>query len=206
MNAEMVNKKYIDAIGGEKALKKIKDVTLMASTTMQGMTIGFDIYRKAPDKYMMKIGSGSMVFQQIAYDGTTGRMVSPMGGENKTLEGQELEDMKVESTLNAELFYDQLGIKLNLLGIEELNGIRAYKVELTYPSGKQATRYFDENSGLLIQESSDQGVTEFSDYRAVNGVKFPFIISQQMGQQTVKMNVLSVKVNSKLKDDIFILK
>lgn len=48
----------------------------MASTSMQGMTIGFDIYRKAPDKYMMKIGAGDMVFQQMAYDGVTAKLVS----------------------------------------------------------------------------------------------------------------------------------
>lgn len=206
LTAADVNKIYINAIGGEKAMLKIKDITMMASTSMQGMTIGFDIYRKAPNKYMMKIGAGDMVFQQMAYDGITAKMVSPMGGENKTLEGKELEDMKYEATFNQELQYDNLGIKLLLEGIETINETETYRVLLTYPSGKESTRFFDVKSGLLIRETGEQGVAEFSDYREVNGVKFPFIISQQMGPQTMKLNVLSIKVNSKLKDELFMLK
>lgn len=206
LTAEAVNKAYINAIGGEKALLKIKDITMMASTSMQGMTIGFDIYRKAPDKYMMKIGAGDMVFQQMAYDGTTAKLVSPMGGENKTLEGKELEDMKYESVLNPELQYEKMGIKLKLEGIEVVNEAETYRVLITFPSGKETTRFFDVKSGLLVRESSDQGISEFADYRDVNGVKFPYLISQQMGPQTMKLNVLSVKLNSKLKDDIFTLK
>ncbi len=206
LSAEDVNNAYIKAIGGEKAMLKIKDMTMMASTSMQGMSIGFDIFRKAPDKYLMKIGAGEMVFQQMAYDGVTARMVSPMGGENKTLEGKELENMKFESILNIELQYEMLGIKLFLEGIEEINGVETYRVLITYPTGKETTRFFEINSGLLVRETGEQGISEFSDYREVNGVKFPYIISQQMGPQTVKLNVLSIKVNSKIKDEIFTLK
>lgn len=206
LTAVEVNNAYIKAIGGEKALMKVKDLTMMASTNMQGMTIGFDIYRKAPDKYLMKIGAGDMVFQQMAYDGVTARMVSPMGGENKTLEGKELENMKYESILNIELQYEKYGITLSLEGIEEIDGTETYRVLITYPSGKETTRFFDVKTGLLIRETGEQGISEFSDYREVNGVKFPFMISQQMGPQTVRLNVLSIKVNSKIKDEIFTLK
>ncbi|MBK9359380.1 MAG: insulinase family protein [Bacteroidales bacterium] len=206
LTAADVNKAYINAIGGEKAMLKIKDITMMASTSMQGMTIGFDIYRKAPDRYMMKIGAGDMVFQQMGYDGTTAKMISPMGGENKTLEGKELEDMKFEAIMNSELQYEKLGIGLKLEGIEEINGTETYRVLITFPNGRETTRFFDTMSGLLLRETGEQGISEFSDYREVNGVKFPFMISQQMGPQTMKLSVLSVKVNTKLKDELFILK
>ncbi|MDY0104179.1 MAG: pitrilysin family protein [Lentimicrobium sp.] len=203
VTAESVNQMYINAIGGEKALKKIKDMTMMATTNMQGMTIGFDIYRKAPDKYMMKVGAGEMVFQKMIYDGTNAKLVSPMGGENKTLEGAELEDMKVDARLNAEMFYPELGVKLSLDGIEEVNGSDAYRMILTMPSGKETTAFFDVTSGLKVKEIGDQGVSTFSDYREVNGVKFPYALTQQMGPQTVEMKVLTIKINSKLKDDLF---
>lgn len=206
MSAADVNKAFITAMGGEKALLKIKDITMMATSSMQGMTIGFDTYRKAPDKYLMKIGAGEMVFQQIAYDGTTAKMVSPMGGENKTLEGKELEDMKFEAMMNIELQYEKLGIKLVLEGIEEINAVETYRVLITYPTGKETTRFFDVNNGLLVREISDQGIGEFSDYREVNGVKFPYSISQQMGPQSIKLSVLSIKINSKLKDELFSIK
>lgn len=206
LTAAAVNKAYITALGGEKALLKIKDVTLLATTAMQGMTIGFDTYRKFPDKYMVKIGAGDMVFQQIAYDGTTAKIVSPMGGESKTLEGKELEDMKVEATFFPELKFDQLGVIQKLEGIEEVKGADTYRVVLTYPSGSKTTRFYDVKTGLLVRETNEQGVAEFGDYRDVNGVKFPYAISQQAGPQTMDLKVLTIKVNSKLKDEIFQLK
>lgn len=205
VTAESVNLMYVNAIGGEKALRKVKDMTMMATTSMQGMTIGFDFYRKAPNLYMMKVGSGEMVFQKMVFDGTTAKLVSPMGGENKTLEGKELEDMKVEATINVELFYTQLGVLLSLDGIEEVDGSDAYRLVLTYPSGKQTTQFIDVKTGLKVKEIGDQGVATFSDYREVEGVKFPYAVSQQMGPQTIDMKVLTVKINSKLKDELFVI-
>lgn len=206
LTAEAINSSYIAAIGGEKELSKIKDITLNATTSMQGMTIGFDIYRKAPNKYMMKVGAGEMVFQQIVFDGENALMVSPMSGENKKLEGPELEDMKFEAQLNPELKYEELGIKLNLEGIEQVGQIEAYKITLTKPSGKTSIRYFDTKSNLLIKEISDQGTIEYSDYREVGKLKFPYKMAQSGGGQSIDLNVISVKINSKLSDDLFTIK
>lgn len=206
MTAADVINAYVNAIGGAKALNKIKDVTINATTSMQGMTIGFDIYKKAPDKYMMKIGAGDMVFQKMAYDGTNAVVFSPMNGESKKLEGDELADMKLEAVMNPELIYDQLGIKLQLDGIETVNDVDAYKVILTKSSGKQTTRYFDTKTSLLIREVNEGGISEYGDYREVNKVMFPFLLKQSMGGQNLDLNVLTVKVNQKLKDDLFIIK
>jgi hypothetical protein len=41
-------------------------------------------------------------------------------------------------------------------------------------------------------------VTNYDDYREVNGVLFPFTISQQMGPQMLDMKVTSIEVNSGL--------
>jgi zinc protease len=206
MTAEDVITGYVNAIGGAKVLGKVKDVAMNATTTMQGMTIGFDIFRKAPDKYMMKIGAGDMVFQQITFNGTDGSMYSPMGGENKKMEGEELENMKLEAQLFPELNYAKNGVKLQLEGIETLESGEAFKVIVTNPTGKQSTRYFDTKTNLLIKEINEEGTAELSDYREVSKIKFPFKIKQSMGPQTIDLNVLSIKVNSKLSDDLFILK
>jgi hypothetical protein len=55
---EEILKKYADAIGGEKALKSIKDLQTTASGSMQGGVITILTYRKAPDK-MKVVVNGS---------------------------------------------------------------------------------------------------------------------------------------------------
>ena len=203
VTAESVNQMYIKAIGGEKALKNIKDVTILSTTSMQGMTLGFDFYHKAPNKYRMQVGAGEMVVQTLVFDGNSAKVSAPMGGESQTLEGTALEDLKISATLNAELFYPELGVTLELEGIEEVNGSDAYRMMITNPSGTQTTTFIDVATGLKIKEISEQGTATYGDYREIKGVKFPFAIGQQMGPQTVDLQVLSVKVNTKLKDDLF---
>lgn len=203
ITAEGINEAYIESIGGEKALSKVKDVTINATTNMQGMTIGFDIFRKAPNKYIMKLGAGDMVFQQVIFNGSEAIVKSPMGGGDQKIEGEELENLKYESILNPELIYDEIGVKLHLDGIETIDGVDAYKITLTKPNGKTAVRYFDVATNLLLKESTDQGFIEYGDYRIVDKIKFPYKIKQSIGPQLVELNVLTIKINSGLKDEKF---
>ena len=44
---------------------------------------------------------------------------------------------------------------------------------------------------------------DYSDYKEVNGVKFPQVLEQSMGPQKIKMEATSVEVNSELSKNIF---
>ncbi len=201
MNADEVIGAYINAIGGEKNLKGIKDVSISAISEIQGMSLNIDTYLKAPDKYRMEMGSGGTIFSKQIFDGTKGIFTSPMG--EQPIEGELLEDLKFQSVMNIELYYDKYNIKRELKGIETVGEKEAYKVEITYPTSRTETQYFDVETGLRIKLISENGVTEIADYREVSKVKFPFSIKQTSGPQSFDMKVLSVKVNSKLKDDLF---
>lgn len=206
VTSETVINKYINAIGGAKELAKVKDITMHMTSTMQGMTLAFDFFRKAPNKFLVQVSMGTNVVQKQVFDGTRGKAISPMQGEDKELEGKELEAMKYEAILNPELDYSIHGIKAELLGMEELNKKDAYKIVLTYPNGSKKTDYYDATSSLLIRSISDNGVTDLSDYRAVEGIMFPYSVSQEMGPQTIKLSVASIEMNTKMKDDIFMIK
>ena len=201
MTAAEVNAKYIQAIGGEKKLRKMKDLTISMMAEMQGMTLNFDTYQKAPNKIKVVIGSGGMVFSEQIFDGEKAIASSPMGREE--LSGENLEEMKIQAIMNIELDYDKHGVKQQLLGIESIGGEEAYKVELTYPSGNTSTHYYDVKTGLKVKTVNVSGTAEYSDYREVNGISFPFAIRQAVGPQMIDLKVVAVKVNSKLKDELF---
>jgi hypothetical protein len=42
-----------------------------------------------------------------------------------------------------------------------------------------------------------------SDYKDVNGIMFPHKLSQQIGPQSVELEVTGIKVNQDLSDEIF---
>jgi len=206
VTAGTVISNYVKAIGGAKKLAKVKDLTMHMTSTMQGMTLAFDFFRKAPDKFLVQVSMGPNVVQKQVFDGTRAKAISPMQGQDKELEGKELEMMKYEAILNPELDYASHGFKAALLGMEELNGKDTYKIEVTYPNGSKKTDYYDATTGLLVRSIGDNGVTDIADYRAVDGIMFPYSVSQEMGPQTMKLIVASIEMNTKMKDDVFLIK
>ncbi|MBK7211813.1 MAG: insulinase family protein [Bacteroidales bacterium] len=207
VTAETVIAGYIQAIGGAKKLKKVKDITIQATSTMQGMTLNLDQYAIVPDKFLLQIGSGAMIFGKQIYNAGAGVAISPMNGENKPMEATELEGFKEQALVFSELYYAQLGYKLNLLGIEEQDGGSSYyKVEITRPSGEKSTDYYDVKTSLKMKSESKENLVELSDYKEVNGILFPFTLAQSMQGQSIKFTVSNLTVNSKLKKDMFELK
>ncbi len=206
VTGDQVIAKYIAAIGGAKNLKKIKDVTINSGATMQNMPITMDMYFKAPDKMLMQVGSGAMVFAKQVYNAGKGVSSSPMSGETKAIEGDELAGMKEASMIFPELYYASLGYTTQLLGIEEQKDQKQlYKVQITKGDRKE-TEYYNVQTCLKIRAENKEQVTEYGDYKAVDGIMFPHLMTQNMGPQTISFIVSAVKLNTKLKDDFFELK
>ena len=209
ITAERVMENYIRAQGGEDRLREIKDITFTMNASIQGMVIEMMIQQKAPDKFKSVMSMGGNVMQQQLFDGTRGK-VSGMQGTME-LEGDMLEEMKLQSAMNPELTYEEKGFGLKLEGIENVGGKNAYKVIITSPSGTSKTDFFDVASGLRVRSVASQDtpmgsitqITDFGDYREVDGLMFPFIMKQQAGPQSVDFNVISVELNKGLADEMF---
>ena len=206
VTAESVISNYVTAIGGAKKLAKVKDVAMHLNSNMQNMTINIDIYQKAPNKMLMEVSMGETKLQKQVFDGTRGRSVSPMQGEDKELEGKELDDLKYQAIMFPELDYASYGMKIELLGVEDLNGKSAYKLLVTYPNGMTDTDYFDIASGLRVRSIGEGGTKDLSDYKAVDGILFPHTMTQEMGPGTMKLTVATITLNGKMKDDMFLVK
>lgn len=208
LTAETVLKKYIDAIGGKENIEKIQDLTMLASTSMNGMDIKQTIYKKAPNKYASITSMNGNVLMQQSYNGERGLMKGFQG--EKEITGDELEALKVEATVSPELKYEELGIKVSLEVIEKINEKDAYKLKLVSKTGQKSYDYYDVNSGLKVQSKqtivSPQGeftqTFDFSDYQEVNGVKFPYVL-RISGMQNLELKVDSININTDLSDDLF---
>jgi outer membrane lipoprotein-sorting protein len=97
---------------------------------------------------------------------------------------------------------------MELTSIKSINGKDAYEVKVTYPSGSKATFYYDVSTGYRVRmekQAKEGGMTtvDYSDYRDVSGIKFPYHVNDDQGQIDLDMTVKSVKVNSGLADSEF---
>lgn len=217
LTPEKVVEDYFFAITGQSSMKKvkkmykkIKDITVVMETEMQGMKIDMVAKSMAPNMSMVEVSMNGMTVQKQVFDGEKGGSTG-MQGKNE-LKGEELEAMKLQSVMHSELKYEELGYKLALVSIEDVNGSDAYKVSITDSKGNVSYDYFDVASKLKVYSTSTEkgpdgeemeSMSEYSDYKEVEGIKYPFLRTRNMGPQIMEMKVKEIKVNSKLKAEDF---
>lgn len=211
VTAEQVIAAFVNAIGGNEKVKAVEDITMNMTASVQGMTLEIVNKQKAPDLFYSAISMGGNIIQKQVYDGTRGK-VSAMG-QQQELTGEALSELKLQAALFPELRYEELGYQLELAGIEDLDGQEVYRIRFTSPNGSVRNEYFSLETGLRlstqVSQESPMGamtvVTNYGDYREVNGVLFPFSIKQQIGPQALDMKVSTLEVNTGLGQDTFLV-
>lgn len=204
VTTETVLDKYVRALGGKERLHAIQDISREMTASIMGQQITINSIQKAPNLRLEKTSMGSMIISQQLFDGTKAVIVSQMGRQELT-EGPEFEQIKMQSAINHELNHEELGIRKNLVGIEQTDDSNAYKIEVISPSGLTSYEFYALDTGLKIKTVSESTVVSYSDYREVNGLMFPHKIVQQAGPQLLEMNIVKMQVNTGLTKDMFVI-
>lgn len=211
--ADQVLEKYIAAIGGKDALAKVNDLTLNMSSEGQMGAIMITRKQKLPNKFSMVINANGMEVMKQTGDGTKVAMGGMQG--STTLEGAAAQQMTTMNVIFPELHYAENGVKTTLVGTEKVDGKDTYKLSHTTADGSVTwTDNFDVATGLKVQavtiSKSQRGemttTSVYSDYKDINGIKFPMTIVQQSPRGPMTMSVDNVKVNKGLKDSDFMIK
>lgn len=210
VDPNVVIEKYIDAIGGSDAISKVEDRTTIMRGTAMGQNLTITVKQKLPNKMRQDVKAGGME-QVVIFDGEKAVMTAM--GQKIPVEDKELDGLKTEADMNFILDLPKFNVKLATEGIEKVNGKDAYKIKLELPSGTKWYSYYDVESGLKVKDlrlieskmGSGEQVTLYDDYRDVDGVKYPFKITQSFGPQSVEMTVSTIKVNKGIPDDIFVI-
>ena len=208
ITAHEVIDNYLEAIGGRDLFAEVVDRTTIMRGTAMGQSLTILVKQKAPAKLYQEIKVGEMK-QNVYFDGERGMMV--MGDNNIEIEKKELEKLKVESTMNLLLDPETYGLNISLTGVEQVDSIDCYVLKMVLPSGLRWQQYYSVGTGFKLKEIKElhtqQGLFEqesfYSDYRDVDGLKFPFKILQNMGMQKLELNVSSIKLNTGISDEIF---
>ncbi|GAB3499585.1 hypothetical protein GCM10027341_23210 [Spirosoma knui] len=208
--ADEVVDKYIAAIGGKDALLKVQDLTTnMSSETERGAII-ITRKQKLPNKFSMVINANGMEVMKQTGDGSKVAMGGMQG--SRTLDGPAAQQMTLMNVIFPELHYAENGVKTTFVGPEKVEGKDTYKLSHTTADGATTwTDNFDVATGLKVQSvtsgRSPQGqmttTSLYTDYKDVNGIKFPMTIIQQSPRGPMTMSVDNVKVNKGIKDSEF---
>ncbi len=203
---------FVEAQGGREKLKSIQSIKMEMSMNMQGMTMNVRRFQETPDKFaMIVMMQGNMVQRQIM-NGNKG-ISSGMQGQQE-ITGDDLEKLKLETTLNPELKYEEMGYEMELASVENVNGEKTYKIILTNPFGDKTVNYYSIESGLKLKSEqkveSQMGTIEqttyFNDYKNVDGYVMPHSLTQEINGQAIEITVKEVKINPEIDDSVFEIK
>lgn len=199
VTVETVFTGYIKAIGGTDKVKAVKSLLVLSEAEVQGMKL--EMVNKIKDGYLSSEQKmmGAVMSKQV---------ITPKGGytvvqgQKTELTGEELKAAQAEAVPFAELKANSAAV---LTGIESINGVDAYGVKTG-----DTTSYYEVATGLKIaavQEVEQMGqkmqqVVNYSDYKEVKGIKFPFVQMMNVGIE-IELKTKEIKINEGVSDADF---
>ncbi|WP_417603296.1 outer membrane lipoprotein-sorting protein [Owenweeksia hongkongensis] len=212
--ADEVINEYHEVTGGAKNWAKIKGVQMDAKVNQGGMEIPVTVIQMADGSEMISINLQGQEIVQSAYDGeslwsTNFQTMKPEKADEEALINKKKEDGDFPDAL---LNYKEKGYKAEFVGKETIEGTECYKVKFTkkpqIADGQEVDNieyyFFDTENNILIAVESEitSGTAKgsiaqvmFSDYQEVDGLYFPFSISQGLkggGSQPLEITAITV--------------
>lgn len=202
--------KNLQSKGGIEKLKALKSLKWIGKISVYGMVeIPMVMYFKRPNLMRQEIEFQGQKIINL-FDGEKAWTIDPFMGSGEPMEltGNQAESIKEQADLDGPFVdHKEKGIKIELLGKEDVEGTPAYKLKVINKDGKETIFYLETNSCLEIKVGSAvdiQASVFFSDYKEVDGLKFPFSIHSSGGPKGGTQIIFEViELNPELDDSLF---
>ena len=221
--AEEIIANYIENTGGEEAWKNLEGLKMSATASQGGMEIPVVTVQLKDGRQMTIISFQGKEIKQGVFDGTKlwGHNFMTMEAEESDAESTENFKLALNDFPSPFLDYKQKGYTVELMGKEDMDGTETFKVKLvTEPQiidGKEEESvsfyFFDTENFVPIAMQSEiksgqaKGMiseTTFSDYDEVDGLYFPFSMTQGVkGMPGQPISFSKIETNPKVEDSEF---
>jgi outer membrane lipoprotein-sorting protein len=208
--------KNVQARGGAEKLKSVKSIKSTATMSMgPGMEAPGVLIQKRPTLARLEFTVQGLTAVQ-AFDGKNGWQIMPFMGkkEAELMSADEAKETEEMADLDGPLVdYKSKGHQVELQGKEKIEGTDAYKLKVTLKNGDVQTIYIDSDSFLEIKEVTKRTVrgteqeieSAIGDYKAVDGIMFPFAVESGIKgtDQKQKLTITKVELNVPADDSLF---
>jgi hypothetical protein len=213
---EVINQ-YISARGGKDKLNAVKSLYLEGTRQMMGNEVGVKVTKVDGKLFRTDFEVGGNSGYTIVTP-EKGWMYIPMRSDKvDEMPQARIKGMQDQLDIAGPLVdYIAKGYKAALQGKDTVHGKEAYKIQLTNAVGKEFTYYIDTATNLLIQskQMSDGGgrnnsgpieiVTDYSDYKDIDGVMFPQTINVEgSGMGSGAMTFDTIKTNVPVDEKLY---
>jgi len=221
--ADQIFAKYVQALGGEQALRKVTS-RVITGTQYIPTGPGGVVPTPASVERLQKAPNLSVT----TYRAPTFSIAEGFDGKaawTQNQAGRVLDPVRIDAgrAARAADFYEPLNLKreyaeLSVRGIEKVNGRDAYLVVAVPAGDRPESLYFDTQTGLLLRKQTvlptpigdSPFQTDFDDYRDTgSGVQFPFLIHMNPANARTELapeatlRVINVEDNTAIDDAKF---
>jgi hypothetical protein len=208
------------ARGGLDAWRKIKTMVWIGHIESSHAAVSrlpFVLEMKRPNKTRFEIKAQNRISVRM-YDGSRGWKLHPGSDGSPVLQPYteaELHFAQDGQGIDGPLMdYAAKGISVAMEGSDEIEGHKAYRLNVTFPSGHSRHLWIDAQSFLELKDDrpssnsfGQQGTVSvyYRDYRTVDGLQLPYLIESGVGsgKATDKMVIDQVLLNPPLDDQLF---
>ncbi len=205
---------YFENIGGADNFRALNGTQTKASVNAQGMDIPLEIVQLKGGKQLVKFELQGKKLTQLAFDGEVA-----WGHNFMTMQAEKQDSIATENLKRLSgdfpdpfLDYKDKGYKAELVGEETVEGVECFKVKLTKKptivddkEEEDVSFYFFDKENFVpivmqseIKTGQMKGMVSqsiFSDYEEVDGLYFPFSMSQGLKDQpgqTIKIESITL--------------
>jgi len=201
------------SMGGSEAWKTTNTVMMkgVLQTEDASAFVAIEIYKKAPDKSLLKMKLPQDQEMREVCDGKAAWLEDPRGGYHE-FKGAELESRLRRSQFSEQSKMILLAATGKVLGADKIGLHSVYVVEYSSHKNETTKLYFDAESGLALRSEEtlarpDGTFTtrlDMDDYRAVDGMMVPFRMKRTEKGAVIKIRLTQVKNNLPIDDDMFV--
>lgn len=192
--------KYIAAIGGEEAIRRVGSQHVVAELAMPAQAVkgSVESFAVSPNLLLVRTTLPGFGSSETGYDGKIGWSLSQVAGA-AILSGMQLEQLRASADRLAALHANVRSMTWQ--GLRDFDGKKSIAIAVVSQGGDSYTEFFDTQSHLLVgieQRIATPGgdvptSTSLTDYRPFRAVLVPTTITQRLpGGQIMVTRIASI--------------
>jgi tetratricopeptide (TPR) repeat protein len=195
--------RYIEAVGGAAAINKFTSRVMTGTLDVAGISRGgsFEQYAQAPNKMLMVMEAHPFGKLQMGFNGKSGWMLAAARVHPVT--GVDLAILQRDADFYSALRTRNNYAKVTLAGMSKIGYRDVYVIDLQPKTGPLERLYLDAQTFLPVRMNTVRSMGRVAepveiymdDWRDIDGVKYPFSISQNSTSVKLGFTVKEIRHN-----------
>lgn len=202
---DILTKYYGKTFGGAENWDRIQSVQFDGVLHHSQGKLRFTAFKKKPNYSKVVIYLGGDARLVMAYDGEDAWQLNTMeaGAKPTAMPPEEARNFIRDATIGGHLLFPLLkGKEIKRLGVNNVERLPCYQIEVKLPDGQRILSELNVGHYSELSQTTQNAVSGleeqsiFSDFREVDGVRFPFASVMKSGGEVVhRVEMLRIQVN-----------